>query len=228
MRRPICAAIATLIFAGAWAEDAGVTSYGDWRLGYTKPGNKGSYTIGTTGPDFTGTDAWDVGGRGFLDYQRGWTPGWLGVSYGVGIAIEDRRRSPRTDGAGPEGYNNNRSSGTGPIMKYQTYTGHLALGPVVQVSDWLTIEAVGKAGYGLATMGIEYQGNATSSTRKILETGWDLNLIFADGPESPFLGVSFGAAKSTSKHTVQVNGQNQDYTVKNQDISGSFFIGYRF
>lgn len=224
MRRPLI--VAALLAGCAIAAHAEDTSFTDWRIGYTFPGKRGIVDETIDGSTVTYSDAWDVTGRVFTDVDHVWQPGVFGLAFGGGLAFEDRRRSPRADGAGPPGFKGGKNRG--PIMKYNVYQGHISGGPTLRLGDWGTLELMLHAGIGAATFAIEFQGVATSATNPYYESGADLSLIIADGIDSPFIGLSVGGISSYSQHKMTLQGYDVTYEIYNNDYSASLFVGYRF
>jgi hypothetical protein len=199
------------------------------RFGYTKPGHQGNYDVQVEGVDYSFYDAWDATTRFYVDLQNDWLPGRFGMSYGGGLSFEDRRRSPRVDGGGLPGYNNNRPTGFyGPIMKYQAYAAHAGGGPVMRLADWATLGLMLRMGAGAATLGIEYEGTASSDTALYVESSVDLNLVIAEGDDTPFIGLAIGGLSSFSRHKMPVQGSNRAHDIYNHDVSFGAFLGYRF
>ncbi len=227
------AGAATLMLSGfgpALAASDDDTRFTDLRFSATLAGRRGEISSsGVTNID--DKSAWDTAFRFSADWIRGLGHDGLGLALGFGVSYDDRSRTPQSGaGYGLPGYNGNQAYGAN--YQYRAIVPRFELGPYLRISRFLNLELIGHAGYGLATLQIENNqtgGRAYSDTAPVRCFGADLNLIFAESYEDPFLGVSFGWLGMDSKHQIKSpTSGTGTYHVKSGDINASFIVGYRF
>ncbi len=205
------------------------TRFTDLRFSATMAGKRGQISSsGTTNID--DKSAWDTAFRFSADWVRGLGHDGMGLALGFGVSYDDRSRTPQSGtGYGLPGYNGNQAYGGN--YKYRAIVPRFELGPYLRIARFLNLELIGHAGYGLASLQVENDltgGRAYADTAPVRCFGADLNLIFAESYEDPFLGASFGWLGMDSTHQITAPSGTGTYHVKSGDINASLIVGYRF